>query len=339
MRAVVLHRQGPPEELKLEELPDPAPQPGEALVRLHAAALNHRDAWIRQGLYSRIRLPAVLGSDGAGVVEAVGEGVDAAWIGRRVVIDPNIDWGPDPRAQGPNYRILGMPDQGTLAERIAQPVARLHELPAHLSFIEGAALPLAGVTAFRALVTRGEPRPGDHVLVTGIGGGVATFALLFARALGCQVSVTSGSDEKLARALALGATWGANYRAPDWAKGLVKQAGRPPDVIVDGAGGAGFNQLIAIAGPGARVVTYGATLGLPAEVDLRRIFFRQLDVRGSTMGTPADFAAMLALVARHQLRPVVDGVWPLAEAAEANRRLEQGGQLGKIVLDCSGGQR
>lgn len=337
MRAVVLHRQGPPEELKVEELPDPVAPPGGAVVRLHGAALNHRDAWIRQGLYARIRLPAVLGSDGAGVVEAVGEGVDASWLGRRVVIDPNIDWGPDPRVQGPDYRILGMPDQGTLAERIAQPVARLHEVPAHLSVAEAAALPLAGVTAFRALATRGEPRPGDHVLVTGIGGGVATFALLFARALGCQVSVTSGSDEKLARARELGASWTANYRAPDWAKGLVKQAGRPPDVIVDGAGGPGFNQLIAIAGPAARVVTYGATQGLPSEVDLRRIFFRQLDVRGSTMGTPADFAAMLALVARHQLRPVIDGVWPLAEAVEANRRLEQGGQLGKIVLDCAGG--
>lgn len=334
MRAVVLHRLGGPEELKLEELPDPIAPPGGAVVRLRAAALNHRDTWIRLGQYGRIQLPCVPGSDGAGVIESVGEGVGAGLIGRRVVIDPSIGWGPDPRAQGPDFFILGMPHQGTLAERIAQPIERLHEIPPHLSFTQAAALPLAGVTAFRALVTRGEAKAGDHVLVTGIGGGVATFALRFAKALGAQVSVTSGSDEKLEKAKVLGADWGANYRTPGWEKALVKAAGRPPDVIVDGAGGDGLNQLVAIAAPGARIVVYGATRGPPAALDLRRIFFRQLDLRGSTMGTAADFTAMLKLVEEARLEPVIDRVYPLGEVVEASRRFEGQEQLGKIVLEC-----
>ncbi|MBS2022119.1 MAG: zinc-binding dehydrogenase, partial [Deltaproteobacteria bacterium] len=232
-----------------------------------------------------------------------------------------------------DYVILGMPDPGTFAEKIAQPLDKLHTIPAHLSFQEAAALPVAGVTAYRALVTRGEAKRGEHVLITGIGGGVATLALVFAKALGCDISVTSSSADKLARAKELGARWGVSYKEPGWEKALVKEAGRPPDVILDGAGGEGFSQLVAMAGPGARIVTYGATRALPSTIDLRRVFFRQLDIRGSTMGHSGEFVDMLKLIEREKVRPVIDRVFTLDQVRDAHARMDEGEQLGKIVLD------
>lgn len=334
MRAIRLEKQGGPEELKLVDLPDPVAGPGEAVVRLHAAGLNHRELFIRQGLYPRIKLPCVLGSDGAGVVESVGAGVDAKWIGKRAVVVPFEGWGADPKVQGKDFFILGMPRQGTLAERIAVPVSMIAELPAHLSFEEGACFGVAGITAYRAVVTRGELKSGEHVLITGIGGGVATIALLFAKALGAQVSVTSSSDEKLARARALGAVVAVSYKAKGWEKQLVGEAGSPPSLIIDGAVGDDFNALIAAAAPAARIVIYGATRGRPKDFDVQRLFFKQLDVRGSTMGNDAEFHAMLALIDRARIKPVIDRVFPLAQVAEADKLLESGAQFGKIVVSC-----
>jgi NADPH:quinone reductase-like Zn-dependent oxidoreductase len=335
MRAVLCERQGPPEVMKLVELPDPVAGPGEAVVRLHACGLNHRDVWIRQGLYARIQLPCVLGSDGAGVVESVGAGVDAALVGKRAVLIPCEKWGSNPAVQGKDFLILGMPRQGTMAEKIAVPASMIVELPAHVSFEDAAALPVAGLTAYRALVTRGGLSKGEHVLVTGIGGGVATLALLFAKALGAEVSVSSGSEEKLAKAKALGAVAAASYHAKGWEKDLVTQAGRPPSLIIDGAGGDGLNALIGAAAPAARIVLYGATRLSPSRLDMAKIFFKQLDIRGTTMGTDEEFHAMLALVAKHRLKPVVDRIFPLAQAVEAVRLLEESGQMGKILLDCT----
>ena len=335
MRAVLCERQGPPEAMKLVELPDPVAGPGEAVVRLHACGLNPRDVWIRQGLYARIQLPCVLGSDGAGVVESVGAGVDAALGGKRAVLIPCEKWGPNPAVQGKDFLILGMPRQGTMAEKIAVPASMIVELPAHVSFEDAAALPVAGLTAYRALVTRGGLSKGEHVLVTGIGGGVATLALLFAKALGAEVSVSSGSEEKLAKAKGLGAVAAASYHAKGWEKDLVTQAGRPPSLIIDGAGGDGLNALIGAAAPAARIVLYGATRLSPSRLDMAKIFFKQLDIRGTTMGTDEEFHAMLALVAKHRLKPVVDRIFPLAQAVEAVRLLEESGQMGKILLDCT----
>jgi NADPH:quinone reductase-like Zn-dependent oxidoreductase len=329
MRAVRCERQGQPEELKLVELPEPVPGPGESVVRLQAAGLNHRDVWIRHGLYARIQLPCVLGSDGAGVAET------GPLAGKRVVIIPCEKWGPDPAVQSKEFLILGMPRQGTMAEKIAVPSGMLVELPDSVSFLDAAALPVCGLTAYRALVTRGGVKPGEHVLVTGIGGGVATLALLFARALGADVSVTSGSDDKLKRARDLGAIAAANYTAKGWEKDLVAQAGRPPSLIIDGAGGDGLNALLTAAAPAARLVLYGATRRSPSQLDIPKIFFKQLDIRGTTMGTDDEFRAMLELVARHGIRPVVDRVFPLSQAVEANRLLESSEQMGKILLDCT----
>jgi NADPH:quinone reductase-like Zn-dependent oxidoreductase len=301
-------------------------------VRLKAAALNHRDLWIQLGLYANIKLPLIPGSDGAGVVESVGNDTDKSWVGKEVIIFPSLDWGADPRAQGPNFRILGMPDNGTFAEKIVIPVANLAVKPAHLSWEQAAALPLAGVTAWRALFTRAQLKAGERVLVTGIGGGAALFALQFAVAAGASVWVTSSSPDKIARARQMGARGGMNYRDTDWHLALQKDAGGPFDVIIDSAGGEGFAKLIELTKPGGRIAFFGATAGNPPGIDLRKCFFRQINVLGSTMGSPVDFAGMTALVDSQKIVPVVDKVFPLDQAEAALRHMEASAQFGKIAL-------
>jgi NADPH:quinone reductase-like Zn-dependent oxidoreductase len=336
MKAIVIHAVGDPAALRVEQAPDPTPGPGEVVVRLRAAALNHRDLYICRGLYANLRFPIIPGSDGVGEVAALGAGVEGAAVGERVVINPSLDWGDDPRVPGPRWRILGLPDDGTFAEFVKVPAANVARAPAGLADEEAAALPLAGLTAYRAVVTRGGVRPGETVLVLGIGGGVATFALLIARRLGARVLVTSGSDEKLVRARALGAEHGFNYKTTNWVKAVREvTGGHGPDLIVEGTGGETFGQAIDAARPGGRVVTYGATTGATPELLSRRIFFKHLDVLGSTMGTPADFQAMLALFDAPGLRPVVDRVYPLAEAGAALLRMEEAAQFGKIVLSIA----
>ncbi len=332
MRAIVLRELGGPEQLRLEQVDELTPGPGDAIVRLRASALNHRDAWIRHGLYAGITLPIVLGSDGAGEVAAVGEGVDRTWIDSPVVINPSLDWGTDDRVQGPNYRILGLPDAGTYAEYVKVPAVNLFHKPEALTWNEAAAIPLGGLTAYRALFSRAQVKAGETVLVTGIGGGVATFALLFAVHAGARVVVTSGSDAKLTRAGELGAAAGVNYKADHWAKTAQVLCGGGPDVIVDSAGRDAFPSLIEIVKPGGRIVTFGATTGSPSTVEVRRIFWKQISILGSTMGTPREFGEMVKLF-EGGLKPVVDQVFPLARAAESHRRMDQADQFGKIVLD------
>jgi zinc-binding alcohol dehydrogenase/oxidoreductase len=316
----------------VREVADPTAAAGQAVVRLKAAALNHRDLWIQLGLYAGIKLPVIPGSDGAGVVESVGSQADAAWIGREVIINPSLDWGPDVRAQGPQFRILGLPDSGTFAEKISIPVANLAAKPAHLTIQQAAALPLAGLTAWRALFTRAQLKTGERVLVTGVGGGAALYACQFAVAAGAEVWVSSSSAEKLSRARALGAKGGVNYRDDAWAADLQKLAGGLFDVIVDSAGGDGFAKLIELTKPGGRIVFFGATVGNPPGIDLRKSFFRQINLLGTTMGSPADFAGMTAFVERHKIVPVVDRVLPLAETEAAFRHMEAAAQFGKIAL-------
>ncbi|MCX6552364.1 MAG: zinc-binding dehydrogenase [Acidobacteria bacterium] len=332
MKAIVLRELGDPDKLVLESVPDPDPGPGGAVVRIRAAALNHRDAWIRRGQYAGIRLPIVLGSDGAGEVVAVGAGVDERLVGQSVVINPSLDWGTDDRAQGPAYHILGLPDDGTYAELVRVPAANLCPKPGSLSSEAAAAIPLAGLTAYRALVTRARLQAGETVLVTGIGGGVSTFALLFARHLGARVVVTSGSDSKLERARALGADGGVNYKSEGWGKAAQAMCQGGPDVIIDSAGRDAFPTLLEIIKPGGRLVTFGATTGSTATVEVRRIFWKQIAILGSTMGTPREFGDMLTFFAQGGVTPVVDQVFPLADAAGAHRRMDQAGQFGKIVL-------
>jgi zinc-binding alcohol dehydrogenase/oxidoreductase len=318
--------------ISLQEASDPAARPGEAVVRLKAAALNHRDLWVQLGQYANIKTPLIPGSDGAGVVESVGAPGDQPWVGREVILNPSLDWGDNPHVQSPKFRILGMPDPGTFAEKIAIAVTNLAPKPAHLSWEQAAALPLAGLTAWRALFTRALLKAGEKVLVTGIGGGAALFGLQFALAAGANVWVTSSSADKLSRARAMGAAGGVNYREVGWGTALQTAAGGLFDVVMDSAGGEGFGQLVELTKPGGRIVFFGATTGNPPGLDLRKCFFRQINLFGTTMGAPADFAGMTAFVARHKIVPVVDRVFPLAGAEQALRHMEASAQFGKIVL-------
>ena len=321
------------QQLTIVEQPAPEPLAGEARVRLKAAALNHRDLWIKQGQYAGLKFPSQPGSDGAGVVEAVGTGVGADWVDGEVIINPSFGWGPREAAQGADFTILGLPRDGTLAETISVPVGQLAPKPKHLSWTEAAALPLAGLTAYRALFSRAHLLAGEKVLISGVGGGVASLALQFAVAHGAEVYVTSGHDDKIEHAIELGAVGGFNYTHSGWAKtALHAHADRLFDVIVDSAGGEGFESLVDLAAPGGRLVFFGATRGNPPVLPMRKVFWRQLSLLGTTMGSPADWRAMVGFVERHRIVPVVSAVFPLDRVDEAFALMERGGQFGKIVV-------
>jgi NADPH:quinone reductase-like Zn-dependent oxidoreductase len=321
MKALVLHAIH--EQPRYVDYADPMPAPGEVLVQVRAAALNRRDYFITQGLYPGIVLPIILGSDGAGVCE-----------GRDVIINPNINWGDNAAVQSKHYNILGLPKNGAFAEQVAVAADRLHDKPAHLDWAQAAALPLAGMTAWRALFTKGQVQPGHHVLVTGAGGGVALFAIQFALAAGAQVFVTTGSHEKLERAKQLGASGGAIYRDSDWDRQLAAQCAGF-DVVIDSAGGPGFPSLLKLCNPGARVVIYGGTVGKIPDVSPQLIFWKQLAILGSTMANDTEFKAMLEFVNLHHIVPIVDSVFDLADGAKAFKRLAANTQFGKIVLTPS----
>ena len=328
MRAVVLR--GPKEPPELAEWPLPEPQANEVRLRLLAAALNRRDYWISQGLYPSIQWPVVPGSDGVGIVEALGARVSAEWLGQTVLINPNLNWGSDERVQAADYHILGMPTQGTLAEYISVPADRLHPVPAHLSPPEAAALPLAGLTAWRALFSRGQLQVGQRVLVTGIGGGVALWAAQLARTAGASVWATSGNANKLKLAADL-IDGGANYSQDGWARQLLEASGGF-DLIVDGAGGPGFPALIELVRPGGSIVIYGGTGGNIPAFNPGRLFWKQVNILGSTMGSDVDFVALLDFVEKSQLMPRIDRVVSFAEAPEAITRMARSEQFGKIVI-------
>jgi zinc-binding alcohol dehydrogenase/oxidoreductase len=334
MKAVRLNEIGGPQNLRLETIDDPVPGEGEILVHVKRAAFNRRDVFITQGLYPGIALPRTLGSDGAGVVAALGSGVSAPAVGTPVVLDPMLGWGANPIVwDNKHSSILGMPHDGTFAEYVVVPAGNVHPKPAHLSDDEAAAVPLAGLTAYRALVTRGRITRDDVVLLTGIGGGVQTFALLFAAYIGARTIVTSSDDAKLERAQALGADVTINYKKSDaWAKDVRAAAGDGgPSLIVDSAGGDTFAQCLDIARPGARIVTYGGTVP-KANVRLFSIFWKHLDILGTSMGSPHDFSGMLALFTEGKLKPAVDDVYAMTDAVVAAERMNSSMQFGKIVL-------
>jgi zinc-binding alcohol dehydrogenase/oxidoreductase len=318
MIAVRLHEVGGPQNLRVEEIARPSPSNGEVLVRVHAAAFNRRDVFITQGLYPNIELPRTLGSDGAGVLDGKGE----------VVIDPMLGWGDNPHLWAANATILGMPHDGTFAQYVAVPKANVYPKPAHLSMEEAAAIPLAGLTAYRATFTRGQLQAGETVLIPGVGGGVQTFVLLFAKAAGARTIVTSGSQEKLERARALGADVAIDYTDPDWHKKLKRGE---VDLVVDSSGGDTLNRSLSLLRPGGRVVLYGGTR-LESTIRIFPIFWNHLDIRGTSMGSPEDFRAMLDLVTTHQIRPAIDRVYPIDDAVAAAERMASAAQFGKIML-------
>ena len=318
------------EPLQFIDKPIPEPKAGEVLVKLKAASLNHRDQWIREGMYPGIKFGTTLGSDGAGVVTSVGEDVDVEWLSKEVIINPNRNWGPNLAVQSAEYQVFGMPKDGTLAEYVLIEADRLVQKPDHLSFQEASALPLGGLTAFRATFFHGQCQEGKNVLISGVGGGVAQFAFLFAQHAGANVWVTSSSGEKIEQCKSLGAKGGFNYRSENWIK--EAKAVRGFDLVVDSAGGDQLNDFIKLMKPAGRIVFYGATTGVPSKLDLHRMFWNQITLQGSTMGNDEEFVQMVDFINKHQLRPIIDSARPFDEAISAFDEMKAGKQFGKLVL-------
>jgi NADPH:quinone reductase-like Zn-dependent oxidoreductase len=309
----------------------PSPGADEVLVKIAAAALNHRDLYIAQGLYPGIVTPIILGSDGAGTVVETGASVSKDLQGKDVLINPNINWGDNPKVQDKKYNILGMPTNGTLAEFVCVKADRLAPKPAHLTFAQAAAIPLAGLTAYRALFTKADLKKDEKLLISGIGGGVALIAFQMALAVGAEVWVTSGADGKIELAQQLGAKGGINYKSENWHKALEIKAGAGFDVILDSAGGDGFQYFLDLANPAGRIVFYGGTRG-SFKVNPQKMFWKQLSMYGSTMGNDSDFNNMLALINQHQIVPFVRDLRSLSEGAAAFADMDEGKQFGKLVL-------
>jgi zinc-binding alcohol dehydrogenase/oxidoreductase len=307
--------------LRVEQAPDPTPGPGEVVVELERAGLNRRDLLVSGGVYP-FPLPLIPGSDGAGRRRDTGEDV---------VIMPSLHWGDREESFGPDFGILGGPTDGTYAELVAVPAENLYPRPSGWSAAECAAFPLAALTAHRALFARAGLRAGETVLVLGAGSGVSTFAVQLATQAGARVLVTSSSDAKIERSVALGAEAGLNYATTEDWPAAARELG-PIDVVVDSVG-ATWQQSLECVRPGGRVVVFGATRGTEVELQVRPFYFGQLSLLGTMMGSPRDFAGLLGMIAEASWRPVIDAEFPLADAPAALERLA-GDHFGKLVLAC-----
>lgn len=324
MKACVIHRYGSIEELKIEDLPQPKPKKGEVLVKVRSASLNHLDIWVRKGARgSQLSMPHIIGSDASGVVNGSSE---------EVVLYPGLSCGVcqsckrGQNTECPSFGIIGMSTPGTFAEYVAVPEDCIFPKPKHMTFEEAGAFPLTFLTAWRMLVVKAKVQSGETVLIHGIGGGVALASLTLAKALGARVIVTSSSDEKLSKAKKLGADNGINYKS-----GSVCTAGEV-DVIIDTVGSATWQLDFECIRKGGRIVLCGVTTGADAQINLRTLYWKQITVFGSTMGSRNDFKTMLEFVNKYKLKPVIDSVWPLTEIQAATRKMEEGRQFGKIVI-------
>ena len=300
----------------------PTVKDDELLLKLSASSLNHRDIWITKGLYPGIKIDATMGADGCGQDEN----------GKDYIINPGLEWGNNEAYQASNFRVLGVPDDGTFAEYIAINKKYVLPKPSHLSTLQAAAIPLAGVTAFRALFKRANLQKGEKVLISGIGGGVALFAMQFAIAHGCEVLVTSGSSIKLEKAISLGAKAGYLYNDVEWTKNLLADFGGV-DVIIDSAAGSGFQQLVKICNPGARIAFYGGSQGKIDGLNPQTLFWKQISLLGTTMGSDLDFKEMVSFVQQHQIIPIIHSVYALDELHQGFHYMETAQQFGKIVFE------
>ena len=331
MRAARLVGFGDPPRFELANVPDPAPGPGEVIVDLQAAALNRRDWWIWT-TPGYCPLPVTLGSDGAGVVSAVGASVSGLAPGDEVVFDPTLHWGDSEECPSPEFDILGAPTAGTFAERVAVPAHNVSPKPARLTWEEAAALNLGGLTAWRAVVTCGRAGPGRRLVITGAGGGVATFAVQIAVALGARVYVTSSSERKLESARALGATGGVSYRDPDWPEQLRELAGGGLDAAIDSFGGSSWEGSLRALRTGGTVVSFGDTAGAETTLTTAEVYWQWRRVVGTSMGSPREYRALLGHVENASWRPVIDTAFALDRIDEAVRRLVCNERYGKVVL-------
>lgn len=334
MLAAQLTAFGWPPQIEVREVPDPAPAPGEVVVALRAAAVNRRDLWVAR-YHGYCPLPVTLGSDGAGTVVAVGDGVTQVRVGAEVVIDPTLGWGPHEDWPGPAFDILGAPTPGTFAEMVAVPADNVHPRPPRLSWAEAAALNLGGLTAWRAVTLCAASAPGTSLVITGAGGGVATFAIQIAAALGATVWVTAGDALKIDRAVGLGAAGGVSYREPDWAAALIDRAGGPVDAVIDSYGAPVWAEAFKVLRPGGRLVSFGDTGGGSATVAVDDIYWQWRSIVGTSMGSPRDFAALLSHVVRSTWRPIIDRSHPLEAVGAALAEVEDPSRFGKIVIDVA----
>ncbi len=327
MKAVV-HKNVPGiEGLFYQEMEKPELKKGEVRVKLKTAGLNHRDLFV---LYRHKpeEPPLIVGSDGAGIVEAVAGDVSAVQVGDEVMINPGLGWKENSPAPPEGFEILGLPFHGTLAEYVVVPAENVIPKPAFLTWEEAGVMSLAALTAYRALFTKGQISSGMKVFIPGIGGGVATYLLQFAKAAGAEVYVTSRSEEKCRRALELGADHAFNSH-DDWNKALN---GVKMDLVIESVGAATFNKSLDTLKKGGTIVTFGASAGDVVSFDLRKFFYGQYKLFGSTMGSGEEYLEMVKFVEEHQIRPVIDRVYSLRDFKEAFLRLEEAGQFGKIVL-------
>lgn len=341
MKAVQLHDHGGVDKLRYEDAPDPVlDAPDDVIVRLEAASLNHIDLWNRKGLTGmKVEFPHILGADGAGVVQGVGSAVQHVKQGDSVCLYPPVGCGRcEFCATAREFmcirlRVLGEGMKGTYAEQVKVPAANCFPVPPGYSFAEAAAFPLVFVTIWRMLITNAQLRPGEKVLILGIGGGVALAALQIAKAMNAWVAVTSSSDEKLKKAKDLGADYGLNYTQSDFSREIrARTDKRGVDVVVDCIGGESWAKSLATLVKGGRLVTCGATAGANPPTDIRRIFWNHLSIFGSTLGSREEFRQVLNFVDTARLKPILDRTFSLADAAAAQTRLEQRGQFGKIIL-------
>lgn len=331
MRAAQLVRVGKPPVFEVRDVADPEPGPGEVVVDLVAAALNRRDWWIWRGPV-RDELPVTLGSDGAGVVAAVGAGVESVRPDDEVVIDATLNWGEREDRPTAEFDILGGPTPGTLAEKIVVPAGNVYPRPQRLTWVESAALNLGGLTAWRAAVTCAGATLGRTILVIGAGSGVSTFLIQIAVARGARVLVTSGSDEKIERARGLGAERGFRYDHPDWPAQAREATGGGFDAVVDSFGAPSWAAALKTLRDGGVLVNFGDTGGDEAVLDVADVYWHWRSIVGTTMGSPREFRALLAHVAAADWRPVIDSVFPLQRVADAAARLDDRDRFGKVAL-------
>jgi zinc-binding alcohol dehydrogenase/oxidoreductase len=331
VKAVRLVEFGEDPRFEIQDVPDPVPGPGEVVVDLRAAAFNRRDRWVWTAP-GYCELPVTLGSDGAGVVSAVGEGVDGVRPGDEVVFDPTLNWGESEEHPTPQFDILGAPTDGTFAERVVVPAANVAAKPARLGWEDAAALNLGGLTAWRATVTCAGVGPGRTILVTGAGSGVSTFVIQIAVAHGARVFVTSSTDGKLSRARALGAEAGASYLEPDWPDRIRALAGGRLDAAVDSYGGPSWDGALKTLRTGGALVSFGDTSGPETTLTTDEVYWQWRRVIGTSMGSPREYRALLAHVEGARWRPVIDTVFPLEQFDAAVRRLGAGDRFGKVVL-------
>ncbi|HTU35289.1 MAG TPA: zinc-binding dehydrogenase [Candidatus Acidoferrum sp.] len=340
MKATVFAEHGGPEVLHYTDVPKPSAGPTDVLVRVRACALNHLDLWIRRGLPGiSVPLPHILGSDIAGEIATAGEGVEGIKTGEKVVLSPGIPCGHCEQctagkdSQCRQYTLFGYMVPGGYAEYVRAPATNVVSMPPHLSYEEAAALPLVFVTAWHMLITRANLRPAEEVLVLGAGSGVGSAAIQIAKVAGARVIATAGSDEKLAKAKELGADDTILHSKQDIASEVKRLTDRRGvDVVFEHVGEATWEKSIRSLAVGGRLVTCGATTGFEGKIDIRYLFSRQISILGSYMGSKAELLSVMELVRRRAVKPVLDKIFPLAQAAEAHRRLESRGQFGKVVL-------